>query len=165
MPHFKDQPFFASLPEDEKGVHFAQTDALHDTSLEALRDRIKTVMLPLLIRAFRFPHEPDRMLKLQEGREDCSFVEAWAQLKTLDHDLINLELWCQNCRSHIQRALDVASQPKPPPVIQVSRSVSPGKKMISLIARRVFGVRSYPARTESTKETFSWWRRFIKKKL
>jgi hypothetical protein len=163
MSDVQDELLASLAAIEEKGVHFAQTHALHDTSLEALRDRIKKVMIPLLIRAFQFSNESETVPKSQENHEGSSLTETCAQLKTLDNDLKNLQLWCQNCRGQIQKALNQSARQKPVPVIQASHESFAGKKFINCIAGRVFRPRSSPPQTELCKESPSWWRRFIKK--
>lgn len=99
--------------EEEKTTHFVQAGTLSDPSLIQLRDQIKKVMIPLLIKTFQFKLELSQSLSLpsrlkhQNKRSPEEIVE---QLKTLDNDLKILLLWCQSCRSQIQKALSVPEE-------------------------------------------------------
>ena len=103
----EDSRFSQSI--EEKATHFAQTGALSDPSLSQLRDQIKKVMIPLLIKTFQFKLELTQSLsapsRLQSQKSQRSPEEIVEHLKTLDNDLKVLLLWCQSCRSQIQKAL------------------------------------------------------------
>src|SRR5690348_16998332 len=105
-PEFSDPRSF-----EEKSTHFVQTGTLGDPSLSQLRNQIKKVMIPLLIKTFQFKLELSQSLslpsRLQSQKNQRSPEEIVDQLKTLDHDLKVLLLWCQSCRSQIQKALNV----------------------------------------------------------
>ncbi len=94
---------------EEKATHFAQAGSLHDPSLSQLRDQIKKVMIPLLIKTFQFKLELNQSLslpsRLQSQKNQRLPEEIAEHLKTLDNDLKVLLLWCQSCRSQIQKAL------------------------------------------------------------
>jgi hypothetical protein len=94
---------------DEKATHFSQVGQLSDPSLTQLRDQIKKVMIPLLIKTFQFKLELNQSLSLpsriQSQKNHRSPEEIIEQLKTLDNDLKMLGLWCQSCRGQIQKAL------------------------------------------------------------
>ncbi len=103
------------LPSDlsDQSVHFSQLGSIHESSLSALRDQIKKVMIPLLIKTFQYQLDliPTSRRDLKsEGIEDSCVKEAYEQLKTLDYDLNNLQLWCQSCRSQIHRALNLPDE-------------------------------------------------------
>lgn len=162
MPDVQDELLASLAAIDDRGVHFTQTNALHDRSLEELRDHIKKVMIPLLIRTFQFSNESVMIPKSQENSKGSSLLDASAQLKALDNDLKNLQLWCQNCRGQIQKALTPSGPQKAVPVIQASSEGLSRKKFINLIAGRVFRSRPSSPRTDPCKRAPSWWRRFIK---
>jgi hypothetical protein len=90
-------------------MHFAQAGTLSDPSLGQLRDQIKKVMIPLLIKTFQYKLELNQSLalpsRLQSQKNLRSPEEIVEHLKTLDNDLKVLLLWCQSCRSQIQKAL------------------------------------------------------------
>ena len=95
--------------QEEKWSPFAQTGALSEPSLNQLRDQIKKVMIPLLIKTFQCKLELDQSLslpsRLQNLKNPHTPEEIEEQLRTLDNDLKVLLLWCQSCRSQIQKAL------------------------------------------------------------
>jgi hypothetical protein len=98
---------------EEKSTHFVQAGALNDLSLSQLRDQIKKVMIPLLIKTFQFKLELSQSLSLPshlQSQKNPSPEEIVAHLKTLDNDLKVLLLWCQSCRSQIQKALCVPEE-------------------------------------------------------
>lgn len=96
-------------PFEEKSSHFTQTGQLNDPSLSQLRDQIKKVMIPLLIKTFQLKLELNQSLslpsRLQNLKNQRSAKEIFEALNTLDNDLKVLLLWCQSCRSQIQKAL------------------------------------------------------------
>lgn len=95
--------------QEEKFSHFTQTGALSEPSLGQLRDQIKKVMIPLLIKTFQCKLELSQSLslpsRLQSNKNPHTPKEIEEQLKTLDNDLKVLLLWCQSCRSQIHKAL------------------------------------------------------------
>ncbi len=99
---------------EEKSTHFVQAGTLNDPSLSQLRDQIKKVMIPLLIKTFQFKLELSQSLslpsRLQSQKNQRSPEEIIEHLKTLDNDLKILLLWCQSCRSQIQKALCVPEE-------------------------------------------------------
>jgi hypothetical protein len=95
-------------PFSDASTHFAQTGAVNDPSLTQLRDQIKKVMIPLLIKTFQFKHE----LNQQSPPPPCPAENIVEQLKILDNDLKVLLLWCQSCRTQIQTALSIPEEQK-----------------------------------------------------
>lgn len=94
---------------EHKSSHFTQASSLVEPSLSQLRDHIKKVMIPLLIKTFQLKLELNHALsmpsRLQNKKNQRSPEEIVEQLKVLDNDLKVLLLWCQSCRSQIQKAL------------------------------------------------------------
>ncbi len=90
-------------------AQFSQAGAIDDLSLNQLRDHIKKVMIPLLIKSFQLKLELSQAIslpsRLQPVKQKHSSEEIIAQLKQLDKDLQVLLLWCQSCRNQIQKAL------------------------------------------------------------
>jgi hypothetical protein len=109
MSDFETEFSDSAPPFDDKTSHFTQAGQLNDPSLIQLRDQIKKVMIPLLIKTFQFKLELSQALslpsRLQSQKNQRSPEEITEQLKTLDNDLKVLFLWCQSCRSQIQKAL------------------------------------------------------------
>jgi hypothetical protein len=93
------------------GVHaqFSQAGTIDDLSLTQLRDHIKKVMIPLLIKSFQLKLELSQATslpsRLQSLKHKPSSEEIIEQLKQLDKDLQVLMLWCQSCRNQIQKAI------------------------------------------------------------
>ncbi len=117
------------LPLEEKSSHFTQAGPLKEPSLSQLRDQIKKVMIPLLIKTFQFKLELSQSLslpsRLHSQKNQRSPEEILEQLKTLDNDLKVLLLWCQSCRSQIQKALSVTEEEQKNTVATPSSSANP----------------------------------------
>lgn len=122
---------FSDSPQtsEEKSSHFTQTGTLNDPSLSQLRDQIKKVMIPLLIKTFQFKLELSQSLslpsRLQSQKNQRSPEEIIEQLKTLDNDLKVLLLWCQSSRSQIQKALSVPEEEQKNTVALPSSTANP----------------------------------------
>ena len=90
-------------------AQFSQAGSIEDLSLTQLRDHIKKVMIPLLIKSFQLKLELSQAIslpsRLQPLKQKQSSVEIIQQLKQLDKDLQVLMLWCQSCRNQIQKAV------------------------------------------------------------
>ena len=84
----------------------SQAGSIQDSSLSDLRDQIKQVMLPLLIKTFQSKLE-------STFTQDGSQGEVQEQLRMLDIDLQHLLHWCNNCRSQIHDALSASGPQKP----------------------------------------------------
>lgn len=100
-------------PLEDKPSYFTQAGQLNEPSLIQLRDQIKKVMIPLLIKTFQYKLELSQALSLPSRlnqKSQRSPEEITEQLKTLDNDLKMLFLWCQSCRSQIQKALSVPEE-------------------------------------------------------
>ena len=117
------------LPQEDKTAHFTQTGSLSDPSLSQLRDQIKKVMIPLLIKTFQFKLELNQSLslpsRLQNPKNHNSPEEIQDQLKALDSDLKMLLLWCQSCRSQIYKALTVSDEEQKNTVTTPSSAAHP----------------------------------------
>jgi hypothetical protein len=123
------ESFDSLQASEEKFSHFTQAGSPGDPSLGALRDQIKKVMIPLLIKTFQFKLELGQHFsppsRLQSQKNQRSPEEIIEQLKTLDHDLKVLHLWCQSCRSQIQKALSVPEEEQKGTVAVSSSSTHP----------------------------------------
>jgi hypothetical protein len=71
---------------------------MQDPSLRELREQIKNVMLPLLLKVFQ--------LKIHASTEDAE-ESSIQKLKLLDKDIKTLMLWCQTCIKQMQEALNI----------------------------------------------------------
>ena len=115
--------------EEVKSSHFTQAGALNDPSLSQLRDQIKKVMIPLLIKIFQYKLELSQSLslpsRLQSQKHLRSPEAILEQLKTLDNDLNMLLLWCQSSRNQINKALNVLEEEQKNTVATPSSSTHP----------------------------------------
>ncbi len=114
---------------EEKISHFTQTGALSEPSLGQLRDQIKKVMIPLLIKTFQYKLELSQSSsmpsRLKSSKDHLSLEEIKEQLSTLDSDLKVLLLWCQSCRSQIQKALTLPDEEQKKTVASSATSAHP----------------------------------------
>jgi hypothetical protein len=169
----------SASPFEEKSSHFTQAGQLNDPSLSQLRDQIKKVMIPLLIKTFQFKLElnqsqsvPSRLQSLKNQR---SPEEIFEQLKTLDNDLKVLLLWCQSCRCQIQKAL-LAPEEEQKKTIGTT-STSEANPAVSKSFTEAIAAKSsfFQQRTPQEKEkelpsnpsadapTPKWWQKLLKK--
>ncbi len=95
-------------------MQFSQAGSIQDPSLSQLRDHIKNVMIPLLIKSFQLKLELSQTIslpsRLQPLKSKQSSEEIIEQLKQLDKDLQVLFLWCQSCRNQIQKSLTLPEE-------------------------------------------------------
>lgn len=100
----------APSPSSEKKTsQFTHAGTIQDPSLKQLRDQIKKVMIPLLIRTFQLKLEMSQALslpsRLQSNKREVASEEITSQLKQLSQDLNLLISWCQSCHRQIEKAL------------------------------------------------------------
>ena len=116
-------------PLEEKPSYFTQAGPLNDPSLSQLRDQIKKVMIPLLIKTFQLKLELSQSLslpsRLHSSKNQRSLEEVQDQLKTLDGDLKVLLLWCQSCQTQIQKALKLPEEEQKNTVAAASSTAHP----------------------------------------
>lgn len=109
-------------------TQFSQAGSIEDLSLNQLRDHIKKVMIPLLIKSFQLKLELSQAIslpsRLQPIKQQQSSEEIIGQLKHLDKDLQVLMLWCQSCRNQIQKAIVLPEE-------EVKAVLTPGSSSIS----------------------------------
>ena len=109
MSDLKKELSNSSAVTEEKLPHFTHAGTMQDPSLSQLRDQIKKVMIPLLIKTFQLKLELNQTLslpsRLQNIKHQAASEEIISQLEQLDKDLKVLLLWCQSCHSQIQKAL------------------------------------------------------------
>lgn len=101
---------------DEKTLktpNYTQAGTISDPSLGGLRDQIKKIMIPMLIKIFQLKLElsqsislPSRLQRTDKESADTTLNE----IKKLDEDLKLLILWCQNCRNQIGKAVSLADE-------------------------------------------------------
>ena len=96
-----------SLSKEEKETYFSQIGVIQDSSLLRLRDQIKDVMLPLLLKVFQCKIHINKETILNTPSETMHEESIIHKLKLLDKDIKTLMLWCQTCNKQIQEALNI----------------------------------------------------------
>ena len=84
---------------------------MQDSSLTQLREQIKNVMLPLLLKVFQLKIHINKEIML----DALPIIESDGEsivhkLKLLDKDIKTLMMWCQACIKQIQEALNIDPQ-------------------------------------------------------
>ncbi|PWU16315.1 MAG: hypothetical protein C5B45_00655 [Chlamydiae bacterium] len=100
-----------SLSKEEKATYFSQIGAMQDSSLTQLREQIKNVMLPLLLKIFQLKIHTNKEIMfdaLPIAESDGESIIH--KLKLLDKDIKTLMMWCQACIKQIQEALNIDPQ-------------------------------------------------------
>lgn len=114
MSDSENDPIDAVHNIEGHSAQFSQAGAIDDLSMNQLRDHIKKVMIPLLIKSFQLKLELSQAIslpsRLQPLKQKHSSEEIISQLKQLDKDLQVLLLWCQSCRNQIQKAIDLPEE-------------------------------------------------------
>lgn len=176
MSDFETEPPDSFLSPEDKSLHFTQSGAVKDPSLSQLRDQIKKVMIPMLIKTFQLKLELSQSLslpsRLQSLKSQRSPEEILDQLKTLDADLKTLLLWCQSCRSQIQKALAVPEEEQKNTVATPSPEANPAvaKSFSEAVSAQTsfFQQQSSPEKsndcsdkTASPSSQKTWWERLL----
>ncbi len=160
---------------EEKTFHFTQAGILHNPSLSQLRDQIKKVMIPLLIKTFQFKLELSQSLSLPsrlQNQKQRPPEEIIDHLKILDNDLKVLLLWCESCRIQIQKALAVPEEEQKNTVASSSSSTNPAvaRSFSDAIAAQAsfFQLQSFSEKETTCLEESSdpalsktWWDKFL----
>ena len=85
------------------------SEPLSDHGLSQLREQIKNVMIPLLIKVFQLRLEVQQTAtppsRLQSQKPKASLPELIEQLELLDNDLKLLQIWNQSCHTQIEKVL------------------------------------------------------------
>lgn len=96
-----------------KSPSYSQLSSLSDPSLASLRDHIKKVMIPMLIKIFQLKLELSQSISLPsrlQPKSKESPEQIIAQLKNLDEDLNLLKQWCESARNQIAKAMSVSEE-------------------------------------------------------
>ncbi len=85
--------------------------AFSDADLSSLRDQIKKIMIPKLIRVFELKFAAQQAItppsRLTGHRPDSSkLLEINQELAKLSEDLKLLQLWCESCQTQVKKAVD-----------------------------------------------------------
>jgi len=98
-----------TLASTSRNPSYSHAGPIHDLGLSGIRDQIKNVMIPLLIKVFQLKLEIGQShslpSRLTHSKAKESLAESEAHLKRLDEDLKLLSLWCQSSRNQISKAL------------------------------------------------------------
>lgn len=160
----------AALPN--KAPSYSQLGAISEPSLSALRDQIKTVMIPMLIKIFQLKLEMSQAIGLpsrfqSKGKETPEQITA--QLKSLDEDLKLLMMWCESSRNQIAKAISIPEEDqKNTTTATASSSANPS--VTKSFSDAVSAQASLFKAKEELKESAelpapppkkAWWRRFF----
>lgn len=106
----------SSPPSSASLSDYSMAPGIHDSALSQLREKIKEVMLPLLIRVFELKQAAAHQLpsRLQKT-VDVSHEEIRSELMVLQEDLHRLSLWCSSSQNQIKKALREIDPPETPP--------------------------------------------------
>lgn len=142
---------------------------LTDPGLSQLKEQVKQVMIPLLIRIFQLRLEvqqaespPSRILNY---KSTPSLEDLEKQLKQLDQDLALLQVWNQSCRTQIEKVLSETKHTPSPlaPSIQIKHQALPAvqKSFQDTILSGKNPIQSI----SSNPKKCSWWRKWFPKIL
>jgi hypothetical protein len=91
--------------------------AFSDADLTQLRQQIKKIMIPKLIRVFELKlaaqqasMPPSRLLGNRP--DETKLEEILAELGSLKDDVYLLQLWCDNCQKQVNKAIEEVSEAK-----------------------------------------------------
>jgi len=148
----------------ENGSQPDENEDLFDPGLGQLRDQVKKVMIPLLIKIFELKLSaqqaktpPSRLYK-QIGEPPEKIRK---QLEKLDDNLKQLQLWCHSCQNQISKALSEIEETGEKPVRSAS-SESTGHPGV----KKSFSDAIGSNQNEDSKSKQSWiFKWFIPKKL
>jgi hypothetical protein len=157
-------------------AQFSQAGAIDDQSLTQLRDHIKKVMIPLLIKSFQLKLELSQAIslpsRLQPVKQKQSSEEIIEQLKQLDKDLQVLMLWCQSCRNQIQKAIVLPEEEMKSVLAASASSAHPAvtKSFSEAVSAQSGHFKNDPAKKlseekasgERTSKKKRWWPKFSK---
>jgi TolA-binding protein len=115
-----------------------------DLSFSGLKEHVKKVMIPLLIKIFELKlaaqqakTPPSRLQKKSDQPPEA----IQEQLLKLSEDLKSLQLWCQSCQNQIQKALCETEEKKdtPPPSMEGMKvEESKGKSKLTEFLQKIF---------------------------
>lgn len=153
---------------------------ISDPGLAMLREQVKNIMIPLLIKVFHIKLEAQQASsppsRLQSKQPENKVQELVLQLEKLDEDLKLMIGWCQSCRNQVGKVLaEVNTELKPPSPIHSPMETNPAvhKSFTDALASQQEAVRkakSLHTPKESScpnsppvDEKNPWWDRFFKR--
>ncbi len=109
---------FLQQPSSPSRASASSSRAFSDADLSQLREQIKKIMIPKLIRVFELKlaaqqasMPPSRLLGNTPDKNKIE--EILGQLTSLKDDIQLLELWCKSCHKQVDRALEEITSSKP----------------------------------------------------
>lgn len=157
-----------------KSPSYSQLGAISDPSLGSLRDHIKKVMIPMLIKIFQLKLELSQAISLPsrlQPKSKESPEQITAQLKNLDEDLNLLRMWCESARNQVAKALSVpeeeqrnttatttSSTPHPSVAKSFSDALSAQSSLFKAKEEAREAISEAPA---ASKEKKTWWKQFF----
>jgi len=130
------------------------------SGLSALREQTKSVMIPILIKAFELGSEakqladpPSRLHSTLTRRKP---EEIEAELKALDNDLRLQEIWIASSRKQVEKILtEIRSQPGPPFTSQLKTNPSAHPGVQKSFENTFFAKKTKPPVSKS------WWKKLL----
>jgi hypothetical protein len=126
-----------------------------EPSLASLREQVKNVMIPLLIRIFHLKIEAQHSLALPSrltvrGKEKDS-QEILKELQKIDEDLKVMITWCQSTRGQLLKAIkELSESNKSTPPMQTAASPSTSFAQKSFIEAIIHGNDPFQKRQQAT---------------
>ena len=116
----------SSPPSSASLSDYSVVEGIHDAALNQLREEIKKVMLPLLIRVFELKQASAQQLpsRLQKTVE-VSHEEIRKELTILQEDLHRLSLWCKSSQNQVNKALREIDPADDPPAPKPEEKAAP----------------------------------------
>lgn len=153
---------------------------ISDPGLAMLREQVKNIMIPLLIKVFHIKLEAQQASsppsRLQSKQPEEKVQELVQQLEKLDEDLKLMIGWCQSCRNQVGKVLsEVNTELKTPSPIHPPMETNPAvhKSFTDALANQQETLRKAKSLhtskesscpdSSSTDEKNPWWDRFFKR--
>jgi len=151
---------------------------ISDPGLAMLREQVKNIMIPLLIKVFHIKLELQQASsppsRFQTKQPQDKVKELLDQIHKLDDDLQLMIGWCQSCKNQVQKVLqEVQEESKPASQIHSASSANPAvqKSFSGAVAdqqeaiKNVKPLASEPGSkdSDSYQEKNPWWNRIFKR--
>lgn len=152
---------------------------ISDPGLAMLREQVKNIMIPLLIKVFHIKLEAQQASsppsRLQSRQPEEKVQELVAQLDKLDEDLKLMIGWCQSCRNQVQKVLsEINEELKAPSSIHSGFETNPAvqKSFTEAVANQQESLKKAKAlhhqeedssESSAAHEKNTWWDRFFKR--
>ncbi len=150
------EPKQEGMQSKQATVHSSGT--ITDTSLAQIREQIKNVMIPLLIKVFHLKLEAQQATsppsRLHKKEPHAQLEDVIGHLQRLDEDLKQLGLWSQSCRSQIHKVLNEIEEEVKPPSFSSTTATHPHvqKFLADAIATQKEGGKTQKPLTYTQKE-------------